>query len=131
MTDDVTPDASDEKKDVAKPAGNRGLGRKKGSKNKSTLLREALNNNFEAQLQDKFHQVVSVVLDQAINEGCRQSQKMLLDRIVPTVHAESDKDKNPFAGGISITIGSLETKGSVSVAPEVIDGDYEEINNEE
>ena len=130
MVDEVvTPPASNE---ATRIGGEKGIkpGRKKGSKNKSTLLREALNNNFEEQLAQKFHQVVNVVLDQAINEGCRQSQKMLLDRIVPTVHAESDKEKNPFAGGINITISSMENK-TVNVSPDIVDADYETIEEEE
>lgn len=82
-------------------------GRKKGSKNKSTLLREALTNNFEEQLTKSFHKVVEVVIEQAI-DGCRQSQKLLLDRVVPTVHAENEKDKkNPFSGGVTINIGTM------------------------
>lgn len=106
-------------------------GRQKGAKNKSTLLREALTNNFEEQLSKKFHKVIEVVLEQAV-DGCRQSQKLLIDRIVPTVHAESDKEKNPFAGGINITISAMES--NVSVSPEDIsDAEYsviEEDNNE-
>lgn len=102
-------------------------GRKKGSKNKSTILREALTNDFEQQLQQNFKQVIEVVISQAINEGCRQSQKLLLDRVIPTVHAESEKDKGgKFSGGISITIGTLEPQ-TVTVTPDVIDGDYEEV----
>lgn len=104
-------------------------GRKKGSKNKSTILREALTNDFEEQLQTNFKRVIEVVCSQAV-EGCRQSQKLLLDRVIPTVHAESDKDKGgKFSGGISITIGTLEPTQSISVTPDVIDGDYEEIED--
>ena len=119
----------DEEKQTPVKAGNRGMGRKKGSKNKSTLLREALNNNFESQLQESFHKVVEVVISQAVNEGCRQSQKLLLDRIVPTVHAESNKDKNPFANGISITIGSFEESKTVSVSSDISDAEYEEVDD--
>ena len=119
----------DTDKDVVKPAGNRGMGRKKGSKNKSTILREALTNNFEEQLEQRFKQVITVVLDQAV-EGCRQSQKLLFDRVLPTIHAESEKDKDKtFAGGISITISALENQ-TVTVTPDVVDGDFEEINEE-
>lgn len=127
MTDDVTPEGTD----IVKPGtGNRGMGRKKGSKNKSTLLREALTNDFEAQLQTNFKAVIETVINQAINEGCRQSQKLIIDRVVPTVHAESTKDKNPFAGGISIVIGSLEQQKSVTVSPDIVDAEYEELEQE-
>ena len=120
----------DTQKEVVKPTGNAGMGRKKGSKNKSTLLREALTNDFEQQLQENFRDVITTVMNQAINEGCRQSQKLILDRVIPTVHAESEKDaKNPFAGGISITISNLENQ-TVTVVPDVVDGDYTEIEQE-
>lgn len=95
-------------------------GRPKGAKNKSTLLKEALRGDFDDMLVKKAKQIFNVVADQAL-DGCRQSQKMILDRVVPTVHAESDKDKNPFSGGIVINIGSLEDQKSVT-----IDGDFEE-----
>ena len=108
--------------------GEKGIspGRKKGSKNKSTILREALTNNFEDQLQEKFALVIETVINQAINEGCRQSQKLLIDRIIPTVHAESDKDVGGFTGGISITKSSLENQ-TVKVTPSVIEAEYEEL----
>lgn len=123
MTDDVTPG-------VPAKAGNRGMGRKKGSKNKSTLLREALTNDFEQELQKDFLQVVRVVLDQA-KDGCRQSQKLILDRVVPTVHATSDKDdKNKLAGGVTILIGSLEDQTAVKVSPDIVDAEYEELEQE-
>ena len=124
VTDDVTPE---EGTDIVKPAGNRGMGRKKGSKNKSTLLKEALRGDFDKMLTQKAAQIFNVVADQAL-DGCRQSQKMILDRVVPTVHAESDKDKNPFANGINITIGSFEQSKSVKVSPDIVDAEYEEIN---
>lgn len=122
----VTPPVTDESTRIG---GANGIapGRKKGSKNKSTILREALTHNFEVQLEQQFSKVISVVMEQAI-EGCRQSQKLLIDRVIPTVHAENEKDKkNPFAGGISITISSLENQ-SVKVSSDVIDADYEELN---
>ena len=128
MTDDVTQEVGVKKSLPTQIGGDKGIspGRKKGSKNKSTILREALTNNFEEQLEKKFKKVIKVVLDQAV-DGCRQSQKLLIDRIIPTIHAESNKDKNPFAGGISITIGSLEQQTAVKVSPEPIDAEYEEI----
>ena len=128
MTDDVTQEVDVKSNVPTRIGGDKGIapGRKKGSKNKSTLLREALTNDFEEQLKTNFIKVVNVVLEQAV-DGCRQSQKLILDRVIPTVHAESDKDKNPFAGGISITIGSLEQQTAVKVIPEPLDAEYTEI----
>lgn len=102
-------------------------GRKKGSKNKSTLLREALQGQFDDMLQQKARQIFDVVADQAL-DGCRQSQKLILDRIVPTVHAVGDKDeKNKFAGGVTVVIGDLQQGKSVSVKPDIEDAEYDEI----
>ena len=124
MTDDV-------KKGVM-PAGAANLqrgGRKKGSKNKSTLLREALRGDFDNMLQQKAKAIFNVVADQAL-DGCRQSQKLILDRVVPTVHAESDKkDGNKFDGGIVINIGSLEDSKAVTIDQDVSDGSFEEIED--
>jgi len=129
MTDNVDTDVGTNV--ATRIGGEKGIspGRKKGSKNKSTLLREALTNDFEEQLQKDFTKVVKVVMEQAIS-GCRQSQKLILDRVVPTVHAESDKDnKNKFAGGVSIYIGSLEDQTAIKVSPDTIEAEYEEIND--
>ena len=103
-------------------------GRQKGSKNKSTLLREALTNNFEEALEKRFKKVIEVVLDQA-EDGCRQSQKLLLDRVVPTVHATPDKDgKSKFSGGIHITIGSMDSGQQVAIGQDIEDVEYTEID---
>lgn len=125
-----TPMAPEGQKGETQIGGPRGIkpGRKKGAKNKSTLLREALNNDFEEQLQKDFSKVVGVVIKQA-KSGCRQSQKLLLDRVIPTIHAESDKDKgSPFSGGVQIFIGSLENKQAD--VEQSIDAEYT-INDEE
>lgn len=118
-------------KGETKIGGPRGIkpGRQKGAKNKSTLLREALTNDFEEQLQKDFLKIVKVVITQA-KEGCRQSQKLLLDRVVPTIHAESDKDpSSKFLGGVTIVIGSLENHQAVEVE-QSIDAEYT-INQED
>jgi hypothetical protein len=130
----VTPDTPVEVKQKlpTQIGGERGIkpGRRKGSKNKSTIVREALANDFEEELQKDFHKVIRAVIDQAI-DGCRQSQKLLIDRIVPTVHAESDKEKNPFAGGVHITVSNMGTETSVSVSQDIEDAEYEDITDEE
>jgi hypothetical protein len=120
MTDDVTHDGESGVM-VKKKAG-----RPPGAKNKATLLREAIAGDFDRMLEQKAKRIFEVVANQAL-DGCRQSQKMILDRIVPTVHAESDKDKgNKFSGGVHITIGSLEG-AQVSVSPDIEDAEYTQV----
>lgn len=124
---DKSPDLS------TRIGGEKGIkpGRPKGAKNKSTLLREALTQDFEEVLKKDFLKVVKVVVEQA-KDGCRQSQKLLLDRVVPTVHAESEKEgKNKFTGGITIQIGSLEKSTSVHVSEDIVDVEYTTIEETE
>ena len=130
MTDDVTQEVDVKSNVPTRIGGDKGIapGRKKGSKNKSTLLREALVHGFEEELERDFIKVVRIVMEQAI-EGDRQSQKLILDRVVPTVHAASDKDANPFSGGINITIGSLESQKSISISADIEDAEYETIED--
>lgn len=126
MTDDVKPEGThDVNIGVAEPKAPavRKAGRPPGAKNKSTLLKEALAGDFDDMLQSKAKAIFNVVADQAL-EGCRQSQKMILDRVVPTVHATSDEDKNKFSGGVHITIGHL---GTPNATVDIADGDYEEV----
>ena len=94
-----------------KEVAERKPGRPPGAKNKTTLVREALQNGFEEELEKGFLDVARAVIQQAKN-GCRQSQKMLLDRVVPTVHSKSEEDENSFAGGVQIFIGTLGDTGS-------------------
>ncbi len=127
MTDDVNTDVTSGANSV--PAKKKTGGRPAGSKNRSTLLKEAIAGDFDIMLADKAKLIFNVVADQAL-DGCRQSQKMILDRIVPTVHAKPDDDGgNKFGGGVHITIGSLEGTPSaqVNVSPDIEDAEYSEI----
>ena len=127
MTDDV--------KDETHPSrigGSKGIsaGRPKGAKNKSTLLRLALTEDFDKQLEKDFKAIIRVVAEQA-KDGCRQSQKLLIDRVIPSVHAESDKGKdNKFSGVVHVHIGSLEDSQSVQVSEEPLDGEFEEVEED-
>lgn len=100
-------------------------GRPKGSKNKSTLLREALNNQFEEALKIQFEAVVSAVVKEAI-DGNMVAAKMLLDRIIP-VHKAADFKKT--AGGVEISI-NVEGFSQPDIKVEAVEADYEEIEDE-
>ena len=61
--------------------------------------------------------VLEVVMEQA-KEGCRASQKIVLDRIIPTRKA-TDKDIDQSKGNIIINVSSLD----VPTVERVIEGD--------
>jgi len=96
-------------------------GREKGSKNKSTLLREALKNDFEEQLKKDFIHVVKAVIDKA-KDGDMTAAKLLLDRAVP-VSDNNKKQTIPLGeGGLVINIEKLVTHPNA----QLIEGDIEE-----
>ena len=98
-------------------------GRPKGSKNKSTILREAMENKTDRMLSREVPRVLKVVIDAAI-KGDMSAAKMILDRAVPVKKAGDGTDQ-AFAGGINITIKNL-TADSMNtetvIEGEVIDG---------
>ena len=95
-------------------------GREKGSKNKSTLLREALKNDFEVELQKDFLQVVRAVIDKA-KDGDMTAAKLLFDRALPII--DNKKQTVPLGeGGLVINIERLVTQNP----SQLIEGDIEE-----
>ena len=69
-------------------------GRRKGSKNKATILRETMTNKTNITLSKKTPKVLKVVLEAAI-KGDLQAAKMILDRTIPIRKAtEGDEEKN-------------------------------------
>ena len=94
-------------KDTRFPAGVSGNpgGRPKGSKNKSTLLREAMEQKVDRKLSREIPQVLDVVI-RAAKGGDMSAAKMLLDRAVPVQKATDGTDKGP-ATGITIRIENL------------------------
>ena len=97
-------------------------GRPKGSKNKSTILREAMENKTDRMLSREVPKVLKVVIDAAI-AGDMSAAKMILDRAVPVIKA-GDGNDSAIAGGINITIKNLTAdhgKVETVVEGEVID----------
>jgi hypothetical protein len=80
-------------------------GRPKGSKNKSTVLREAMENKTDRMLSREVPKVLQVVIAAAI-KGDMSAAKMILDRAVPVKKAGDGSDM-AAAGGINITIKNL------------------------
>lgn len=85
------------------PGSKLGKGRKKGSKNKATLMREAMERKTSIQISKLAPKVLKKVGEQAIKEGCRTSQKMILDRAVPIRKAEDDSGHQQATVEIVIT----------------------------
>lgn len=81
-----------------------GTGRIKGSKNKATILRAKMENKVSIKLSKAMPAVVDKVIDQSI-EGCRQSQKMILDRVVPVKRADDGAAEKDHS--VHITISDL------------------------
>lgn len=110
-------------KKVGNPAfkeGNSLGGRKKGSKNKTTLLREAIEQDATDILVRELPKIVEVVVDQA-KQGNLKAAKMILDRAIPIRKAEDNTDNNKGFGGINIIIGSLEDGKSVTIDGEKVE----------
>lgn len=96
-------------------------GREKGSKNKSTLLREALKNDFEEELQKDFIHVIRAVIDKA-KKGDMTAAKLLMDRALPVTDGKKNQTVPLGEGGLVINIEKLVT-GTES---QLIEGDIED-----
>ncbi len=97
-------------------------GRPPGSKNKTTLLREAMQNKADRLLSKEVPNVLRVVVD-AAKKGDMSAAKMILDRAVP-VRKASDDDGGKGSGGVTITIKNLTAPDGNSET--VIDGEVVE-----
>jgi hypothetical protein len=103
-------------------SGNPG-GRPKGSKNKSTILREAMESKTDRMLSREVPKVLKVVIAAAI-DGDMTAAKMILDRAVPVIKAGDGVDPG-LQGGINITITNLtadSTKTETVIEGEVVNG---------
>ena len=89
------------------PVGKSGnpRGRPKGSKNKATILREAMQNKADKMLSAQVPKVLKVVIEAAI-AGDMQAAKMVLDRAVP-VQKAAEGDSGASNKSVQITIQNL------------------------
>lgn len=107
------------------PGSKLGRGRKKGSKNKVTLYREAMENRTSIQISKLAPRVLKKVGQQALEEGCRQSQKMILDRAVPVKKADDGDNQRDVQIEIRISSLTRDNVDEVQARGVVIDGEYE------
>ena len=91
-----------QKGQVANPKG-----RTKGSKNNTTLLKEAVKQGAEDLMIRELPRIIEVVLKKA-QEGDLTAAKMILDRTIPVIKAYDERPNVP-QGGINIIIGNLDT----------------------
>lgn len=103
----------------------KGAGRPKGSKNRATLFKEAINGDFERSLSQNFREIMGIIIQQA-KEGCRPSQKLLLDKVVQNA---STDDKAPIKDfGIKIVFSDMTPKKLEHI--DVIEGEISETQEE-
>jgi hypothetical protein len=107
--------------DIRKPRG-----RQKGSKNKATILREAINGDFERSLKRNFKDIMAQIIKQA-KEGCTQSQKLLFDKVIANARTEEESKVKDM--GIIINISDMSPKRVVQEVIERndIEGEFSEI----
>lgn len=112
---------ADKSKELAVPK--RGRGRPKGSKNSLTLLREEARRKYVDAAADLWYQdvekVAKAVLKQAL-EGCLPSQKMIMDRMLPSQKA-TEGFEGAGGGDKQITI-VIQTNEPVQ--PKIIEGEH-------
>jgi len=103
-------------------------GRPKGSKNKDTIFKELMNEDFQALATQEVGKVFKVLFDEA-KDGNMQAIKMLMDRVVPVTKAVDLADMDRSGLTIEIKVGNLEdTVGKIEKVD--ITGSYEEIEDD-
>jgi len=104
-------------------------GRKPGSKNKLTLLREAVLNKQEEVILNELPKIVAVVCKKAA-EGDLTAAKLILERIIP-VRKQSDDVSGPKGPPtINIVVEGTTTKVEVT-QPTIVEADFHEVEEEE
>ena len=106
------------KGEVLNPAG-----RPKGSKNKVTLLKEAVLASSEELVLHNWVKLVQKTIDLA-EEGDTTALKILWDRVIPSKRAIDTTAEGKDKHSITINISGLEVK---SVQEDAFEADYEEI----
>jgi hypothetical protein len=132
MTDNVNNEPVKKKRgrprktDVqAKKAGSRGaVGRPKGD--------ASIINEYKARMlaSPKSNKVLESIFNAALDDEHKNQAaawKLVMDRIAPVAAFEKDVIKNGGSNAISINISGVP---SVKVGNDVVDGDFEEVDNE-
>jgi hypothetical protein len=122
------------KKEIAERNFEGKRGRPKGSKNKLTLLREAVIAKSEHMVLDEWEGVVRTTLDLA-NQGDTTCLKILWDRVIPSKRAIDPNDSGDKKPVVQINISGLTVARNVDAdLPAThdditVDAEYEEIDD--
>ena len=97
-----------------------GAGRPMGSKNKVTLLKEAILQQAEEKVMQEFMTIVDTTIKLA-NSGDTTCLKILWDRVLPAKRAIDDDNGKTDKLNVTINISGMETKGVQDV--QIIEGE--------
>lgn len=98
-------------------------GRKKGSKNKTSILRQAVLLKAEDIVLNRWEEIVETTVKMAA-EGDSRALKILWDRMLPAKKAVDGSGDGKDKMNITINVSGLEVK---SIDSDALDADYEEI----
>ena len=113
-----------------KPKPPPSTGRKKGSKNKLTLLREAVLNKQEEMILNELPKIVEVVCRKAA-EGDLTAAKLILERIIPVKKQSDGTEAAKGPPVITINIEGAEPRSIQIATPVIVDGDFDEVEEGE
>lgn len=103
-------------------------GRPQGSKNKVTLLKEAIIMDAESLVLTNWEKVVKKTIELA-EDGDTQCLKILWDRVIPAKRAVEEGKGKLDKGNITINISGLEVARAevLEVEPEAIEAEFIEV----
>lgn len=95
-------------------------GRPPGSKNKTTLFKEAMREGFEKKLMKDGYKVFDACVQKAL-EGDTTAMKIIMDRVVPVADVQKDISNGKF--NVNINISGFEPQVEIIEAE---DAEWEE-----
>jgi hypothetical protein len=101
-------------------------GKPKGTKNRTTLLKQVVLANAETLVLSEFEEIVKATLELA-KQGDSTCLKIIWDRIIPSKRAIDEKEGKDDSLNISITIEGMEVK---NVGGEPLDAEFTEVDND-
>ena len=102
-------------------------GRKKGSKNRLTLYREAVLMKQEKKLLKNLPEILDVVIKKA-KEGDMTATKLFLDRVIAAKKVAEENDENKGPPTINIVIQGAKAKATMG---RVVEADFERITDDD